>query len=77
MSKVDLEELFFDFFDAVKTHISDSDHVTVCVDIIRTLEDYGYDVNVLKGHDEVVDEALEELFPDLFELYDEESDDYL
>ena len=76
MSKVDLDELFFDFFDAVKVHIAESDYVVVCVDIIRTLEDYGYDVNVLKGHDDIVDEALEELFPDLSDSYDDEDDEY-
>ena len=50
--------------------------MVVCVDIIRTLEDYGYDVNVLKGHDDIVDEALEELFPDLSDSYDDEDDEY-
>lgn len=77
MAKVDIEEIFFDFFDAVKHYIPDSDHVLACTDVIRALEDYGYDLSILKGHDEVVDEALDEVFPDLAELYDDEDDDYL
>lgn len=75
MSKVDLEEIFFDFFDAAKQHIPDSDHVTVCMEIVRSLEDYGYDLSVLRGHDEIVDEALEEVFPDASDGYDEEEED--
>ena len=74
MSKVDLDEIFFDFFDAAKQYIPDSDHVLACIDIIRALEDYGYDLSGLKGHDEIVDEALEEVFPDLSEFYDEEEE---
>ena len=76
MPKVDLEEVFFDFFDAVKLHIPDSDHVTACTDVIRALEDYGHDLSILKGHDEIVDEALEEVFPDLVDMYTEDDDLY-
>ncbi len=70
MLKVDLEELFFDFFDVAKQYIPDSDHVTMCIDILRNLEDYGYDLNTLKGHDKTVDEALEEIYPDMVDEYD-------
>ena len=70
MSKVDLEEIFFDFFDVTKQYIPESDHVTMCMDILRTLEDYGYNLNTLKGHDKIVDEALEELYPDMSDVYD-------
>lgn len=76
MSKVDLEELFFDFFDVAKQHIPDSDHITMCMDILRSLEDYGYDLNALKGHDDIVDEALEELFPSMIDEDDEHNEDY-
>ncbi len=72
MSMVDLEEIFFDFFDAAKQHIPDSDHVLACMDIFHNLEGYGYDLNVLKGHDEIVDEALEEMFPEV-----EEDEEYI
>ena len=72
--KVDLDEIFFDFFDAAKSHIPESDHVTACIDIIRALEDYGHDLTNLRGHDEVVDEALEEVFPDLTDLYSGDDD---
>jgi hypothetical protein len=75
MPKIDLEEIFFDFFDATKAYIPDSDHVLVCIDIIRTLEDYGYDLSVLRGHDDAVDEALDEVFPDMAESYNAEDDD--
>jgi len=76
MSKVELDEIFFDFFDAAKMHIPDSDHIDFCVDIIRKMEDYGHDLTTLKGHDEIVDEALSTIFPDLDDLYEEEYDDY-
>jgi len=76
MSKVDLEEIFFDFFDAAKQHIPESDHVLVCMEIIRSLDDYGYDLSILKGHDDIVDEALEELFPDMTDVYDEQEEEY-
>lgn len=72
MSRVEIDELFFDFFDAAKLHIPDSDHVDFCVDIIRKLEDYGYDLYPLKGHDDVVDEALEVIIPDMAESYEDE-----
>lgn len=65
MARLSLDELFFDFFDAVKPHVSESDHATLCIDILRSLDDSGYDLSDLHGHDEVVDEALEEIFPEL------------
>ncbi len=71
MARVSLDELFFDFFDAVKPHVPESDHFSMCLDILRTLEDGGYDLHVLHGHDDAVDEALEEIFPDLSDLYDD------
>jgi len=67
MSKVDLEEVFFDFFDAAKSHISDADQLSLCIDMIRNLEDGGHELGVLKGHDDIVDEALSEVFPDLYD----------
>lgn len=76
MSKVDLEEIFFDFFDVAKQHIPDSDHITMCMDILRSLEDYGYDLTALKGHDDTVDEALEELFPTMIDEDEEYNEDY-
>lgn len=76
MLKVDLEEIFFDFFDVAKQHIPDSDHITMCMDILRSLDDYGYDLNTLKGHDEMVDEALEELFPTMIDEDEEHNEDY-
>ena len=75
MSKVELDEIFFDFFDAAKEHIPDSDHIDFCVDIIRKLEDYGHDLATLKGHDDIVDEALETIFPDMVDMYEEDYDE--
>ena len=74
MVRVSLDELFFDFFDAVKSHVPESDHSSLCLDILRTLEDGGHDLHDLHGHDDIVDEALEEIFPDLNDLYDEDGE---
>lgn len=73
MIRISLDELFFDFLDAVKPHVPESDHSFLCLDILRKLEDDGYDLKDLHGHDDVVDEALEEIFPDLGN-YDEDGE---
>ena len=76
MAKVDLEEIFFDFFDIVKPYISDSDHIEVVMELLRNLEECGYNLNVLKGHDDVIDEAFEELYPSEEDEYNEYDEDY-
>ena len=76
MLKVDLEKVFCDLFDVDKQHIPDSDHIAMCMDRLRSLDDYGYDLNTLKGHDEMVDEALEELFPTMIDEDEEHNEDY-
>jgi len=72
MTKVSLDEVFFDFFDVMKVHVSESDHVVICMELIRSLEDFGYDLNILRGHDDIVDEAMDELYPDASEDYDDD-----
>ncbi len=67
MARITLDELFFDFLDAVKPHVSESDHIEMCMDVLRSLDDSGYDLSELHGHDVAVDEALEELFPELYD----------
>ena len=67
MDRITLDELFFDFLDAVKSHVPESDHTVMCIDILRSLDDSGYELTNLHGHDVVVDEALEELFPEIYD----------
>lgn len=76
MTKVEIDEIFFDFFDAAKSHVPDSDHVDFCIDIIRRMEDYGHDLTILRGHDDIVDEALESIFPDMTNLYEDFEEEY-
>ena len=72
MAKVDLEDLFFDFLEATKEFVPDSDHVSMCLGILRYLEDQGYNVKKFYGHEEIVDEALIDLHPELDEFYEED-----
>jgi len=72
MAKVDLEDLFFDFLEVTKDFVPESDHVMMCLEILRYLEDHGYNVKKFYGHDEIVDNALEDLHPELDEFYEED-----
>jgi len=72
MAKVDLEDLFFDFLEATKEFVPESDHIQMCLEILRHLEDQGYNVKKFYGQDEVVDEALTDLHPELDEFYEED-----
>ena len=76
MSKVDLDELFFDFFDSAKDFVPEADHAEMCTEILRTLEDKGYDIQALYGHDTSVDRAIAELYPELSDDYEIEEDEY-
>lgn len=67
MSKVDFDELFFDFLEAAKEYVPYSDHVVMCVEVLRSLDDKGYNIKELYGQDDVVDEALEEIYPSLID----------
>ena len=73
MAKVDLEDLFFDFLEAAQEFVPDSDHVMMCLEILRRLDDQGYQVKKFYGHDEIVDEALIDLYPELDEFYEEDN----
>ncbi len=61
MSKIDLEELFFDFSEVLERFIPEADQVEMFAEILRSLEDKGHDIHVLYGHNEVVDEAFDEI----------------
>ena len=72
MAKVDLEDLFFDFLEATKEFVPDADHIQMCLEILRRLGDQGYNVKKFYGQDEIVDEALTEIYPELDEYYEED-----
>lgn len=72
MSRIDLEEVFFDFIIVAMRFIPDADQVEVCAEILRELKDKGHDIQVLYGHDDVVDEAFDELD----DSFDYEEDEY-
>ena len=65
MARVDLSDVFFEIFDAAKPFVPESDHVEMCVNVMRSLDDQGYNLRELYGIEETVDEALEVLYPDI------------
>ena len=71
MSRIELDEVFFDFMTVSARYVPAADQIEMCVEILRELRDKGHDIQVLYGHDEVVDEAFDEL-DDSFDYEDEE-----
>jgi len=65
MVKIDLDEIFFEVLEAAKPFVPESDHVEMCLNILRSLNDQGYSFHELYGHEEIVDEALEILYPEV------------
>ncbi len=72
MAKVDLEDLFFDFLEAAQEFVPEADHIQMCLEILRRLDDQGYNVKKFYGQDEIVDEALTEMYPEFDEFYEED-----
>jgi len=72
MIKVNLDEIFFDLLNAAKPFVPESDHSEMITDILRSLDDQGYDINDLYGHDDEVDNAIDLMHPNLDEEYEED-----
>ena len=72
MARNNTNEILVDLFKCVKEWVSEADFVDVCKDMVRVIEEHRFDVEDLYGHDECLDEALSDIFPDLFSDYDEE-----
>lgn len=61
MSKVSLEDIFMDIMNEVKEFIPEADHLEMYEQVIQKLADDGYDLNVLYGFDDIVDQALDHI----------------
>jgi len=75
MSRIELDEVFFDFMAVSERYIPAADQIEMCAELLRELRDKGHDIQVLYGHDEVVDEAFEEL-DDIFDYEEDEDEEY-
>lgn len=73
MTQVDLEEVIINVYNSIINFVPESDHVEMMTDLLRSLENNGYNLKSLFNHNEVIDEALGEIYPD---LETEEYDDY-
>ncbi len=71
MSLIELDEVFFDFMTISLRYVSEADQVEMCAEILRELKDKGCDIQVLHGHDEIIDAAFDEL-DDSFVYEDDE-----
>lgn len=70
--KIDLEDFFMDFIEAAKPFVPESDHVEMYVEILRSLHDSGYHIQMLHGHDDELDEAIEEIVDNIDEFNEED-----
>lgn len=66
--EIELEEFFIDFVEAVKPFVPESDHVEMYIKILQNLHDSGYIIQVLRGHNEEIDEAISEIIDDINEF---------
>lgn len=72
--KIELEDFFIDFIEAAKPFVPEADHVEMYVEILRSLNDSGYDIKRLQGYDSEIDEAIEEIVDNIDEFDDDEED---
>ena len=56
-----------DFIEATKPFVPESDYVEMYVEILRSLHDSGYNIQMLHGHDDELDEAIGEIIDDIDE----------
>lgn len=70
--KIELEDFFIDFIEAVKPFVPESDHVEMYIEILRNLHDLDYNIQMLHGHDSELDEAIGEIIDTVDEFDDEE-----
>ncbi len=68
MIALDTRDIFLEIFEAAKEYVPDSDHVEMCIRLLRVLSEQGFNVRDFHGEDEIIDEALEEVLGE----YDEE-----
>jgi len=70
--KVDFEEVFMDIFEIVCDYVPESDHVEMYTEILKNFLDSGLNINVLYGHDDEIDEALDELIKEEDDFYEDD-----
>lgn len=71
MATVKLETFFLDMIEPVKEYVSEADHYELMEQIVQCLTDSGYNLKVLYGHDDTLDEALNHVYG----TYDDEDED--
>ena len=68
---VRIEEVFLELFQTAQEYVSDADHLELCSKMLHVLSEHGFDVEILQGDDDIVDQALEEVL-EQYDNYDEE-----
>lgn len=71
MVAFDTRDIFLEIFEAAKEYVPDSDHVEMCIRLLTTLSEQGFNVRQFHGDDDVIDEALEIVLEE-YDNYNEE-----
>lgn len=74
MARVLLTDIFYVITEVVEDYVPESDYSSMYTEILRSLQDGGYNIKELYGIDDIVDESIEELLFDEYE--DGEEDDF-
>ena len=62
MTKVNLETIFIDVIDEVLDFVPEADHYQLLGQIVQKLTDDGYNLKVLYGHNDELDDALNHIY---------------
>ena len=71
MSKVNLEDAFFDIMSVVIQFVDESSHIELYTELLQEMKSKEYDIKDLYGHDETVDDAFDEISDELDDYEDE------
>lgn len=64
-------DVLIELLEITKEYVPDADHLELCTKMLVILSQKGFDIELLHGEDEIVDEAIEEVL-ESFDEYDEE-----
>lgn len=61
----DLIEIIEQFYEAAKPFVQDDEHIDLLVEVLKSIQEMGYDARDFYGNSDDIDEALKELYPGL------------
>ena len=70
---INADDVFSELFNLTKEYVPEADHLELCTKMLVCLSQHGFNIELLHGEDDIIDEAIEEVL-ESYEEYDVEED---